>query len=93
MNIEEHQMATEPVEKLEEILLNDSKLDRTTRIGTLANPAVRQALITFRKSNRDVFTWSHEDMLRIDLSVIVHRLNVSLSFPPTRQKKRLFAPE
>ena len=93
MNIEEHRMATEPVEKLEEILLNDSKLDRTTRIGTLANPAVRQALITFRKSNRDVFTWSHEDMLRIDLSVIVHRLNVSLSFPPTRQKKRLFAPE
>ena len=27
MNIEEHRMATEPVEKLEEILLNDSILD------------------------------------------------------------------
>ena len=27
MNIEEHQVATEPVEKLEEILFNDSKLD------------------------------------------------------------------
>ena len=41
MNIEEHQMATEPVEKLEEILVDDSKPDRTTKIGTLTNPAVR----------------------------------------------------
>ena len=41
MSIEEHQMAMEPVEKLEKVLLNDSKLDWTTKIGTLANPAVR----------------------------------------------------
>ena len=40
-------MSTEPVEKLEEVLLDDSKLDRTTKIGTLANPAVRQVLTTF----------------------------------------------
>ena len=32
-------------------------------------------------------------MPRIDPSVIVHRLNVSPSFPPIRQKKRVFAPE
>ena len=55
MNIEEHQVATEPAEKLEEILLNDSKLDRTNKIGTLANPAVRQALTTFLRNNWDVF--------------------------------------
>ena len=76
MNIEERQIATEPVEKLEEILLDDSNLDRTTKIGTLANPAVRKAFITFLRNNRDVFAWSHEDMLGIDPSVIVHRLNV-----------------
>ena len=40
MNIEEHRTTTEPVEKLEEILLDDSKLDRTTKIGTLANLAL-----------------------------------------------------
>ena len=82
MNIEEHRMVTELVEKLEEILLNDSKLDRTTKIGTLANPAVRQALTTFLRNNRDVFAWSHKDMPRIDSSVMVHRLNMSPSFPP-----------
>ena len=82
MNIEEHQMAMEPVENLEEKLLDDSKLDRMTKIGTLANPAICQVLITFLKNNRDVFAWSHEDMLRIDPLVMVHRLNVSPSFPP-----------
>ena len=29
----------------------------------------------------------------IDPSIMVHRLNVSPSFPPVRQKKRVFAPE
>ena len=93
MNIEEHRMMTEPVEKLEEILLDDSKLDRTTKIGTLTNPAVRQVLTTFLRNNRDVFAQSHEDMPRIDPSVMVHRLNVLPSFPPIQQKKRVFALE
>ena len=93
MNIEEHRMMTEPVEKLEEILLDDSKLDRTTKIGTLTNPAVRQVLTTFLRNIRDVFAQSHEDMPRIDPSVMVHRLNVLPSFPPIQQKKRVFALE
>jgi len=29
-------------------------------------------------------------MLRIDLSIIVHKLNVSSSFPPIQQKKWVF---
>ena len=62
MNIEEHRMVTELVEKFEEILLDDSKLDRTTKIGTLANLAVCQVLTTFLRDNRDVFAWSHKDM-------------------------------
>ena len=93
MSIKEHQMTTEPVEKLEEVFLDDSNHERTTKIGTLASPAVCQALTTFLRSNRNVFAWSHEDMPRIDPSVMVHRLNVSPSFPPIQQKKRVFAPE
>ena len=75
-------MATEPVEKLEEILLDDSNPNQMTKIGTLTNPVVHQALTTFFRNNRDIFAWSHEDMPRIDLSVMVFRLNVSPSFPP-----------
>ena len=87
MSIEEHRTMTEPVEKLEEVFLNDSNHKRTTKIGTLASPTIRQELMAFLRSNRDVFAWIYEDMPRIDLLVIVHRLNVSPSFPPIRQKK------
>ena len=86
-------MVIEPIKRLEEMLLNDSNPDRTTRIGTFTRLTVRQALTTFLKDNRDVFGWSREDMLGIDPSVMVHRLNVSPSFTPIRQKKRVFAPK
>ena len=91
MNIEEQRTMIELVERLEEIPLNGSRLNRTTWIGTLANPAVRLALTTFLKANRDVFAWIHEDMPRIDPLIMVLRLNVSPSFPPIHQKKRVFA--
>ena len=93
MNIEEHRTVTEPVERLEEIVLDDSKPDQTIKIGTLASLMVRQELTTFLRDNQDIFAWSHEDMPGIDPSVMVHRLNVSPSFPPICQKKRVFAPE
>ena len=56
MSIEEQQTVVEPIEGLEEILLDNSRLERTTRIGTLASPLVLQALTTFLKENQDVFT-------------------------------------
>ena len=49
MSIEEHQTTTKPVEKLEEVFLDDSNHERTTKIGTLASPAVRQELMAFSK--------------------------------------------
>ena len=65
ISIEEYQMVTEPIEKLEEVLLEDSKLDRTTKIGTLANPAVRQALMTFLRNNRDIFVWRNNGVVQL----------------------------
>ena len=81
LSIEEHRTVTEPVEKLEEITLDSSDPSRTTKLGTLTNPTIRQELITFLRGNRDVFARSHEDMPVIDPSVMVHRLNVSPDFP------------
>ena len=86
-------MVAEPVKGLEEILLDNSRPKRKTRIGTLASPSIRQALMTFLRKNQDFFAWSHEDMLGIDPSVMVHRLNVSPSFPPIHQKKKMFSQE
>jgi len=93
MNIKEHRIVTEPVERLKEIVFDNSKPDQTTKIGTLTSLTVRQALTTFLRDNQDVFAWSHEIMLEIDPSVMVHRLNVSPSFPPICQKKQVFTLE
>ena len=91
MCIEEQRTVAEPVEGLEEVLLDDSRLERTTRIGTLASSSMRQALTALLRENQDVFAGSHEDMLGIDPSIIVQKLNVSPSCAPVRLKKRVFA--
>ena len=87
MCIGEQQTTAELVEELEEISLDESRPERTTRMGTLASLLIRQAFVAFLRMNQDVFAWSHEDMPGIDPSVIVHRLNVNLASSPIRQKK------
>ena len=77
----------EPVKELEEVILDESRLERTTRMGTLASPMVREDLASFLRMNQDVFAWSHKDMPGIDPLIIVHRLNVNPASSPIRQKK------
>ena len=82
MCIEEQRTLAEPVEELEEIILNELKPKQTTRMGTLASQPTRRAFALFLKMNQDVFVWSHDDMPEIDHSVIVHRLNVNPASSP-----------
>ena len=51
MSIEEQRMFVEPVEEFKEILLDDSRRERMTKISTLASPPIRQALMTFLREN------------------------------------------
>ena len=55
MSIEEHRTTTKPVEKLDEVLLDNLGHGRITKIGTLASPAIRQELAAFLRGNRVVF--------------------------------------
>ena len=84
MCIGEQRTIAEPVEELEEVMLDESRPGRTIRMGTLASPTVRQDLANFLRMNQDIFAWSHEDMPGIDPSVIVHRLNVNSDSSPVR---------
>ena len=93
MCIGEQRTIAKSVEELEEVILDESRPGRTTRMGTLASPMVRQDLTSFLRTNQDVFAWSHEDMPGIDPSIIVHRLDVNPDYSPVRQKKRVFTPE
>ena len=55
MCIEEQQTIAGPIKELEEVTLDDSRPEWTTRMGTLASQPVRQALMTFLRENQDVF--------------------------------------
>jgi len=55
LSIEEQRTVAKPVEGLEEILLDHSRPERTTRISTLASPPIRQVLVTFLRETQDVF--------------------------------------
>ena len=93
MNIEEKRIVAEPTEALKNIPLDESNLERYTRVRGDLEEKTKKDLVQFLKKNIDVFTWSHEDMPGINPSVITHHLNICPSFKPVRQKKRVFAPE
>ena len=93
MSIDKRKVTMEPIEQLEDVLLEKSYLEKFTRIVTSMVMKTKQDLVHFLKKSMDVFAWSHEDMLGIDPSVITHCLNVYTSSKPVRQKKRVFAPK
>ena len=55
MCIEEQRVIAKPVEELEKVTLDESKPERTTRMGMLSSQTVGQALMTFLKENQDMF--------------------------------------
>ena len=82
----------EPLEELEPVSLDDD-LEHLTYIGSKLPKDLRSLLTRFLRQNNDVFAWKQTDMGGIDPTIITHRLNVSPSFKPVKQKRRSFAPE
>ena len=82
----------EPSEELEPVPLDDDP-EHLTYIGSQLVKDLKGPLTHFLRQNKDVFTWKQADMGGIDPTVITHRLNVSSSFKPVKQKRRSFAPD
>ena len=82
----------EPSEELEPIPLDDNPEHLAYICSKLAEN-LRNLLTHFLRQNKDVFAWKRVDMGGIDPVIITHRLNVSPSFNPVKQKRRSFAPE
>ena len=76
MNIEVRRVTAKPTEVLEDIPLDDGDPKKFTKIETSMEKETKQDLIQFLRKSTDVFVWSHEDMPRINPSVITHRLNM-----------------
>ena len=82
----------EPSEELEPVSLDDDP-EHLAYISSNLAEDLKSLLTHFLRQNKDVFTWKQADMGGIDPIVITHRLNVSPSFKPIKQKRRSFAPE
>ena len=82
----------EPSEELEPVSLDDDP-EHLAYIGSKLAEDLKSPLTRFLRRNKDVFAWKQTDMGGIDPTVITHRLNVSPSFKPVKQKRRSFAPE
>ena len=82
----------EPSEELKPVSLDDNP-EHLAYIGSKLTEDLRSLLTHFLKHNKDVFAWKQADMGGIDPAIITHRLNVSPSFKPVKQKRRSFASE
>ena len=78
-----------PLEELEPGKLDDQSEHLVYIIYKLAKD-VRDLLIHFLRWNIEVFAWKQEDMVGINPAVITHKLNISPSFKPIKQKRRSF---
>ena len=81
---------SEPLEELEPVSLDDNP-EHLAYIGSMLAEDLKSLLTQFLRQNKDVFAWKQADMGGIDPTVITHRLNVSPSFKPIKQKRRSFA--
>ena len=82
----------EPSEEPEPVSLDDDP-EHLAYIGSKLAEDLKSLLTQFLRQNKDVFAWKQVDMGGIDPTVITHRMNVSPSFKPIKQKRRSFAPE
>ena len=82
----------EPSEELEPVSLDDDP-EHLAYIDSKLAEDLKSLLTHFLRQNKDVFAWKQAEMGGIDPTVITHRLNVSPSFKPIKQKRRSFVPE
>jgi hypothetical protein len=64
---------------------------KTTMIGAGLDPKWEDALVSFLRANRDIFTWKPADMPGVPWNLIEHSLNVDPKATPKRQHLRHFA--
>jgi hypothetical protein len=66
--------------------LNPRVLDRIVCIGVEASQQEQVELLAFLDKSNDVFAWSTSNLVEVSRDVIEHRLQISLSARPKKQK-------
>ena len=75
------------VEEKTEVINVDTVEDvRDVRISTLLPPQAKAEFIAFLVEYADVFAWSYEDMVGLDVEIVVHKLPLDPDVKPVKQK-------
>jgi hypothetical protein len=64
----------------------DDMPDRAVLIGAYLNPEEEKGLIQFLNKNKDVFSWSANDLQGVDRDIIKHTLETDEKIMPKKQK-------
>ena len=84
--IGEDKSELQAIEELEEVNIDPQNPSRMVKLGKNLCSKRKAELIEFLQENLDVFAWSHEDMVGISPSVIMHTLHLDKSVPEKSQK-------
>ena len=57
------------------------------------SPAIEKDLTDLLQEYNDVFAWSYQDMLGLDIDIVIHRLPLREECAPIKQKLRRVKPE
>lgn len=84
--------AIEPMEKVEEVILDGKDPAKTIQIGKNLPPDVQKEIIDTVRSNQDILARCNVDMIGINPIAACHALNIDPSATPVRQKRRPLDP-
>ena len=80
-------------EETELINLETEEGKKKVKVGTGMTAPICQGLITLLEEYQDIFAWSYQDMLGLDLDIVQHKLPLNPGSSPVKQKLRRMRPE
>ena len=83
-------ISIEMMDRLLQWPLDTRLLKETVKIRSKLSRQESTKLKEALKQNMDVFTWSAQDIPGVSPEVIIHRLNVDLTYHTVKQKRRNF---
>ena len=80
-------------EEMEVINIGIVEEVKEVRISAKLTPQARAEFIAFLMEYVDVFAWSYDDMVDLDVEIVVHNLPLKSDAKPIKQKLRRWHPQ
>ena len=66
-------------------LVEEGEKEKPIKIGVNFPKDMKDELISLLKEFKEIFAWSYQDMPRLDIEIVVHKIPVKPECPPVRQ--------